>query len=85
MPNQTTPLLLLLLIVALTYNTVLGVEIEYALEFPTLKTIHISNARAGIRYMCSECKESLIPRQGTVNQHHFAHQNHGKMCLAQPT
>jgi len=84
MHNQI-PLQFLLLIAALKHHTVSGVKIEFALEYPALKTIHVSNAQPSTNYICTECKETLIRKEtliskrGTINQHHFAHQSYVKV------
>ena len=48
-------------------------NILYAIDETTKKSIYIQHAESGKAYYCSTCKGVLFARKGIQNQHHFYH------------
>lgn len=44
------------------------------------KPVSIENAEKGQQYTCLSCGAPLVPRQGKIRQHHFAHKSNPDNC-----
>jgi hypothetical protein len=44
------------------------------------KIIHVDNAVSGVDYFCPECKGIFIFKNGSIRQHHFAHNHSSTNC-----
>ena len=55
--------------------------IRYPMAYqPPYQVAHISQAEKGQTYLCLGCDEEMIPRQGKIKRHHFAHKAGMERC-----
>ena len=55
--------------------------IRYPMAYkPPYQVAHISQAGKGQKYLCLGCDEQMIPRQGKIKRHHFAHKAGMERC-----
>ena len=56
-------------------------QIRYPMAYRRpYQVAHISQAEKGKRYLCLGCDEEMIPRQGKIKRHHFAHGALAERC-----
>ena len=56
-------------------------QIRYPMAYePPYQVAHISQAEKGQMYLCLGCDEEMIPRQGKIKRHHFAHKAGMERC-----
>ena len=56
-------------------------QIRYPMAYQTpYQVAHISQAEKGQMYLCLGCHEEMIPRQGKIKRHHFAHKAGMERC-----
>ena len=56
-------------------------QIRYPMAYQSpYQVAHISQAEKGKTYFCLGCDEQMIPRQGKIKRHHFAHKAGMERC-----
>ena len=56
-------------------------QIRYRMAYqPPYQVAHISQAEKEKRYICLGCEEEMIPRNGSIMRHHFAHKAGMERC-----
>ena len=56
-------------------------QIRYPMAYQSpYQVAHISEAEKGKTYLCLGCEEQMIPRQGKIKRHHFAHKAGMERC-----
>ena len=56
-------------------------NIQYPMAYrPVFEVAHIGDAERGNRYLCLGCHAEMIPRQGRIKRHHFAHKAGLEQC-----
>ena len=56
-------------------------QIRYPMAYRRpYQVAHISQAEKGQMYLCLGCDEEMIPKQGKIKRHHFAHRGLAERC-----
>ncbi len=56
-------------------------QIRYPMAYQSpYQVAHISQAEKGQRYLCLGCDDEMIPREGKIKRHHFAHKAGMERC-----